>query len=177
MTLIDSLAWWFYSFCNSYWIVSPQILLLPPLPRMYLCLLGLQLYSHTTFSLCPLVLLLFFLWFPILLPCALNLSIQFTDLFFSCIRFDRKDAFFCTFACWTNIEELLHGRGFPSGSVVKNPPTRAGDVGSIPGSAISPGEGNGNPFQYSCLGNPLDRGVWWAPGPWGCERVGTGLRD
>ena len=35
-------------------------------------------------------------------------------------------------------------------------------TGSIPGSGISPGEGNGNPFQYSCLGNPMDRGAWWA---------------
>ena len=37
---------------------------------------------------------------------------------------------------------------------------RAGDVGSIPGSGISPGEGNGNPLQVTCLGNPMDRGVW-----------------
>ena len=59
--------------------------------------------------------------------------------------------------------------------MVKNPPASAGDVGSIPGSGVSPGEGNGNPFQYSCLGNPLDRGVWWAPGPCGWERVGHDL--
>ena len=38
----------------------------------------------------------------------------------------------------------------------------AGDSGSIPGSGRSPGEGNGNPFQYSCLGNSMDRGAWWA---------------
>ena len=38
----------------------------------------------------------------------------------------------------------------------------AGDLGSIPGSGRSPGEGNGNPLQYSCLGNPMDRGAWWA---------------
>ena len=44
--------------------------------------------------------------------------------------------------------------GFPDGSVVKNPPANAGDGGLIPGSERSPGEGNGNPFQYSCLGNP-----------------------
>ena len=37
-----------------------------------------------------------------------------------------------------------------------------GDMGSIPGSGISPGEGNGNPLQYSCLENPLDREIWWA---------------
>ena len=46
--------------------------------------------------------------------------------------------------------------------MVKNPPANAGDAGSIPGSGRSPGEGNGNPLQYSCLGNPLDRGAWRA---------------
>ena len=49
-----------------------------------------------------------------------------------------------------------------SGSVVKNPPANAGDEGSIPGSGRSPGEGNGNPLQYSCLDNPRDGGSWWA---------------
>ena len=51
------------------------------------------------------------------------------------------------------------------GTVVKNPPANAGDardVGSIPGSGRSPGEGNGNPLQYSCLENPMDRGARWA---------------
>ena len=52
--------------------------------------------------------------------------------------------------------------GFPSGSVVKNLPANAGDVGSISGSGRSPGEGNGTPPQYSCLENPMDRGAWWA---------------
>ena len=51
---------------------------------------------------------------------------------------------------------------FPGGSVVKNPPTKAGDMGLIPGLGICPGEGNGNPFQYSGLGNPMDRGAEWA---------------
>ena len=54
---------------------------------------------------------------------------------------------------------------FPGGSVVKNPPANAGDPGDvdlIPGSRISPGVGNGNPLQYSCLENPTDRGAWWA---------------
>ena len=55
--------------------------------------------------------------------------------------------------------------GFPGGSVVKNLPDSAGDigdVGSIPGSRISPGGGNGNPLQYSCLENSMDRGAWRA---------------
>ena len=46
--------------------------------------------------------------------------------------------------------------------LVKNLPANVGDVGSIPGSARSPGEGNGNPLHYSCLGNPMDRGAWRA---------------
>ena len=49
--------------------------------------------------------------------------------------------------------------------MVKNPPANAGaagDMGSIPGSGRSPREGNGNPLQYSCLRNPMDRGAWWA---------------
>ena len=51
---------------------------------------------------------------------------------------------------------------FPGGLVVKNLLTNAGDVGLIPGSGRSPGEGNGNPLQYSCPGNLLDQGAWWA---------------
>ena len=49
--------------------------------------------------------------------------------------------------------------------VVKNPPGNAGDagnVGLVPGLGRSPGGGNGNPLQYSCLKNPMDRGAWWA---------------
>ena len=52
--------------------------------------------------------------------------------------------------------------GFPDGSAVKNPPANAGLIGSLPGLEPCPGEGNGNPLQCSCLGNPLDRGAWWA---------------
>ena len=52
-------------------------------------------------------------------------------------------------------------RGFSGGSLVKNLPANAGDMGSIPGSGRSPGEGNDSPLQYSCLGNPMDRGAWW----------------
>ena len=60
------------------------------------------------------------------------------------------------------IYTLLGKIGSLGGSVVKNPPANAGDLGSIPGSGRSPGEGNGNPLQYSCLGNPMDGGAWWA---------------
>ena len=52
--------------------------------------------------------------------------------------------------------------GFLGGSLVKNPPANAGDAGLIPGLGSSLREGNGNPLQYSCLGNPMDRGTWGA---------------
>ena len=53
--------------------------------------------------------------------------------------------------------------GFPGGSMVKNPPIDAGDMGSIPGLGRSSGGGHGNPLRYSCLANPTDRGAWRAP--------------
>ena len=53
-------------------------------------------------------------------------------------------------------------KGFPGRSVVKNSPAHAGDTGSIPELVRSPGDGSGNPLQYSCLGNPMDRGAWRA---------------
>ena len=65
-------------------------------------------------------------------------------------------------------------KGFPGDSVVKNLPANPGDTGLIPGSGRSPGEANSNPLQYSCLGNPMDRGAWRAS-PWGCKRDGPDL--
>ena len=53
-------------------------------------------------------------------------------------------------------------KGFPGGSVVKNPQAKAGDAGSIPGSGRSPGGGHGSPLQGSSLENPMDRGAWRA---------------
>ena len=63
--------------------------------------------------------------------------------------------------------------------MVKNPTASAGDLGdlsSVPGSGRSPGEGNGNPLQYSCLGNPMDRGAWGAAVQGGAKS-GTQLSD
>ena len=65
-------------------------------------------------------------------------------------------------------------RGFPGGSVVKNPPSNAGDAGLIPGSGRFPGEGNGNPSQYSCPENPMNRGAWRAAA-YGVSRVAHNL--
>ena len=52
--------------------------------------------------------------------------------------------------------------GFTGASVVKNLPANAGDAGSVPGLGRASGDGNGNPLQCSCLGNPMDRGAWQA---------------
>ena len=54
------------------------------------------------------------------------------------------------------------GPGFPGGSEVKASASNEGDMGSNAGLGRSPGEGNGNPLQYSCLENPMDRGAWQA---------------
>ena len=68
----------------------------------------------------------------------------------------KTKIYFLTYdGCW----------GFPHGSVEENPPANAGDTGdagSIPGLGRSPGVGNGNPLQSSCLGNSTDKGAWWA---------------
>ena len=63
---------------------------------------------------------------------------------------------FLNFLVWNNVNK------FPGGAEVKASACNVGDLGSIPGSGRSPGEGNGNPLQYSCLENPMDGGAWWA---------------
>ena len=56
----------------------------------------------------------------------------------------------------------MNDLGFPGGDSGKETSCNIGDAGLIPGSGRSPGEGNGNSLQYSCLENPMDRGAWWA---------------
>ena len=62
----------------------------------------------------------------------------------------------------TNILFIQFLLGFPGGSEVNTSACNAEDLDSIPGSGRSPGEGNGNPLQYSCIENPMDREAWWA---------------
>ena len=62
----------------------------------------------------------------------------------------------------TNLSMVLFVWGFPCGSAGKEYTCNVGDLGSIPGLGRSPGDGNGNPLQYSCLENPMDRGTWRA---------------
>ena len=73
----------------------------------------------------------------------------------------------------------IHELGFPGGTVVKNLPANSGDIrdmGSITGLGSSPGGGNGNPLQYSCPGNPMNRGPWQAAGH-GVTKRWTRLND
>ena len=66
---------------------------------------------------------------------------------------------------------IFRKTGFPGGAEVKAFACNVGDLGSTPGSGRSPGEGNGNPLQYSCPENPMDGGAWWAT-VHGSQRVG-----
>ena len=61
---------------------------------------------------------------------------------------------------WSDLAAAVYMLGFPGGSEVKASARNVGDLGSIPGSGRSSGEGNGNPLQYSCLENPMDREAW-----------------
>ena len=81
---------------------------------------------------------------------------------------------------WTGWYVVLvrssQAQGFRGSSEVKNPPANAGDAGSIPDSERPAGEGHGSPLQCSCLGNPMDRGAWWAAVPGLTESL-TGTSD
>ena len=90
------------------------------------------------------------------------MGILFSKRYFQCLSLaflfslDLRIFFFSFLFC---ISGLL---GFPGGSDGKESTCNAGEVGSIPRLGRSPGEGNGNPLQYSCLENLMDRGAWWA---------------
>ena len=75
-----------------------------------------------------------------------------------------------------NLSFLCEGKEgrFPGGSIGKESACNAGDANLIPGLVRAPGEGNGNPLQYSCLENSMDRGAWWAT-VHGVKRVGHDL--
>ena len=93
-----------------------------------------------------------------------------------CYSAIKKNAFESAFTKWINLEPIIPSivsqkerkqisyiytyMGFPGGSEVKASASNAGDLGSILGSGRSPGEGNGNALQYSCLENPMDGEAW-----------------
>ena len=87
-------------------------------------------------------------------------------LIFFLYKWEYTYIYICIYVCVCvyNTQQLIYLTvfvGFPGGAVVKNPPANEGvteDVGSTPGSGRSPGRGNGNPLQYSCLENAMDRG-------------------
>ena len=70
-------------------------------------------------------------------------------------------AFLMMYSAYQGSSTVISG-GFPGGSEVKVSASNVGNPGSIPGSGRSPGEGNGNPLQHSCLVSPMNRGAWWA---------------
>ena len=85
---------------------------------------------------------------------------------------------FCSshFFFFFNTSGQKHPKGFPGGSEGKKSADNAGDPDSIPGSGRAPGEGNGNPLQYSSLKNSMDRGTWWAT-VYGVTKSQTRLTD
>ena len=97
--------------------------------------------------------------FPLLVPCCaklLQLCATLCDLM-DCSLSDSS-----VHACPTLVNTQSVGLTFPGGSDGKESARDTGDPGSIPGSGRSPGERNGNPLQYSCLVDSMDRGAWWA---------------
>ena len=70
--------------------------------------------------------------------------------------------YFLKFCILKFLMDMFTFIGFSGSLAIKNLPAKVGDLGSMPGFGRSPGGGNSNPLQYSCLGNCMDRGVWWA---------------
>ena len=79
-----------------------------------------------------------------------------------CFGNEKRKSGLAAWEVWGDGRGMQGGEGFPGGSEVKASASNVGDLGSNPWLGRSPREGNGNPFQYSCLGNPMDGGAWWA---------------
>ena len=114
--------------------------------------------------------------FHIPFDCRFNILLFGLKINFWCFYL-HGDFQYCALMIPTSNEYVFLGwLGFPGGSVVKNLPANAGDMGSISGSRRSPGEGNDNPLQYFNLGNSMDRGAWWAT-VCGVTKIRTWLND
>ena len=96
-----------------------------------------------------------------------RLSFQFVNLLNSTAPPPPPSSF--NLASFPPLKSLLVFKGFPGGAEIKASACNVGDLGSVPRSGRSPGEGNGNRLQYSCLGNPMDREAWQVTG--GHKRV------
>ena len=101
--------------------------------------------------------------------CQLQMGVECYDFVLSvhpsCFLALSKHLFELCLSLCSFLRGATHRSGFPGGSVVKNPSANAGDAedaGSVSGLGRSLGGGNGNPLQYSCLGNPVDKGAWQA---------------
>ena len=108
-------------------------------------------------------------------PDDTHLPIQ-TKLLWECVHvyIPYQPIFLFTWLLALPLYRYISNRwGFPGGSVVKNPPDNARDVSLTRGLGRSPGEGNGNPLQYSCLGNSMDRGAWWVTVHGAAKELGT----
>ena len=141
---MDILMWfWFVLLC---WLMKLGIF-------SYACASFLHLlWSVQTFSL--LIRLLVLLRFRNFLK---HICSRLSPLSDTCI----ESMFYQSSAClYIVLMMSFEDRSFPGGSEGKASACNAGDLGSIPESGRSPGEGNGNPLQYSCLENPMDRGAW-----------------
>ena len=103
---------------------------------------------------------IFFLLHTMLQITSLNMHV--TVSLGICVEQNFWDTEYHTSLTSIAIAKLLSDVGVPGGSDGKESSCNAGDPGSIPGSGRSPGEGNGNPLQYSCLENPMDSGAWQA---------------
>ena len=103
----------------------------------------------------------------ILLFCALRTEFSSLTTVTPCLLSFWLSQPFGLVTCFFN--SLPKTRGFSGDSVAKNLPANTRDACSILGLGKSPGEGNGNPLQYSCLGNPMDRGAWQATVQWVTE--------
>ena len=91
-----------------------------------------------------------------------------------CLHMQKTVESMCIYLHITWVYNIYFTISFPHSSVSRESACNAGDPVLIPGSGRSPGEGNGNPLQYSCLENPVDRGAWWATAH-GVTRVGHDL--
>ena len=91
-----------------------------------------------------------------------SLCLRHHMVFCLCVWFSHGLCSVCaSVSVFSPYKDISHvGLDFPAGPVVKNPPAKAANTGSIPGSGRSPIEENGNSLQYSCLGNSMDRGAW-----------------
>ena len=112
-------------------------------------------------------------WRDTLFHCLLSL-LAFVKVFSPTAARDLRSLSACVWCAYTLV--YLVPWGFPAGSVVKNPPASSGGAGSKPRLGRSPGETNGNPLLYSCLGNPMDRGTRQATAC-GVSKSWTRLRD